>query len=546
MKTTILKHFQGPSKLFEKKLFIFGIIVGIVLLGVFLRFYNLRTNPEIYGDEGINMNVAWNLAQGKMQMFAHNYVFVPHPPLFYLILGGLLKLFGNDILIARALTAMYGIFTIIALYFIGKLVYSKLAGLLSSFFFAVSPLILVNNRWAFTYNQLMFFSVLTFLFTLKYVQTNKNKWIYSAGISAGFSMLTSFFGISELIYLIFVSFIFHRKKAMLAPLIALCLFGVYIVFMLLTAPEAFLFDLKHDFARSGALTLVGTFLSIFNRFLSFLGIGFWIPLSIVGFFLIDKERERNLLLLLFVLSLILILRTTSPSPYSFYVMSLMPYLMLGLAVFSIIATIHVWNMVFRSILGSIKWLRESSKYLLRKLGSRLDKLSIKIWEGSASVFMILIILFFIVGNSYIAFSGVISGFETPLSELTVPLSVESDRVVEFINRNMSEAEFAITSPHIGWRIKGNVSDILPALVVKGIKTPFFGSYPSDRFAFDCSYDKAKFVVIDDFWRKWGGRYSAVKKMMEEIEKWPVVLRAGEFIIHHNLSHMSENNKQNEL
>lgn len=507
-----------------------------------MRFWNLRSNPGIYGDEGMNMSAAWNVAHGSMQMFALKYTFVPHPPLFYLIAGGLLRLFGNDILVARSLTAIYGVFTIIVLYFVGKQVHSKFAGLLSSLLFAIFPLIVVNNRWALTYNQLMFFSIMTFLFSLKYVQTYARKWVYLAGVSAGFSMLTSFFGAADFIYLVIVSFVFHKKKTWLAPFIAVCLFGLFIIFMLSVAAEPFIYDLKHDFARSGLSTIGGVIYLLLSRFISLFDIGYWILLSIVGFFIIEKSVERNLLLLMFILSSILILKTVGIWPYTYYVTSLMPYLIIGLAIFSIKAIIHIWNMIFLGILGSIKWLRESSRYSLRKLGENLDQRSHETWKGIASAVMFLIFASFIVTVSCGAFLGAISGFKTPLDKLTILLSAESDRVIEFTNQSLKETDFVIASPHIGWQINGNVSDILPPLVMKGIKTPFFGIFPSNRFTFDCSYDKARFVIIDDFWRNWGAKIPVVKAMMDEIETWPIALRSGEFIIYQN-PHAHQNQNQ---
>lgn len=533
MDTSPNKRYRWLLKLHDSRVFLIILIVAIVLLGAFLRFWNLRTNPGIYGDEGMNMSVAWNLAHGKMRMFAFNFVFVTHPPLFYLIVGGLLKLLGNDILVARSVTAIYGVFTIIALYFVGKQVHSKFVGLLSSLLFAIWPFIIVNNRWALTYNQLMFFSIMTFLFSLKYVQTYARKWVYLAGLSVGLSMLTSPFGFSDLIYLVIVSLIFYRKKTWLAPCIALCLFGIFVIFMLVVAPEAFLHDLQHDFSRSGLSSVGGGILLIIDRFISFIEIGYWIPLSIVGFFLIDRGRERNLLLLIFILSSILILKTTGAWPYSFHALSLMPYLIIGLAIFSMRAIIHIWNMVFLGICRSVKWLRESSRYPLQKLGEILDQRSQETWKGIASAMMVLIFTSFIVTVSRSAFLGAVSGFKTPLDKLTILLSSDSDRVIEFVNQNIKEKDFVIASPHIGWQINGKASDIFPSLMVKGIKTPFYGIIPRHRFAFDCSYDKAKFVIMDNFWRNWGTKILVVKTMMDEIETWPIALRSGEFVIYQN-------------
>lgn len=60
----------------------FSGLIAITVIGAYLRYANLATNPGWDGDEGYNINIAWNLAQGKMQMFATTYAFVQHPLYF--------------------------------------------------------------------------------------------------------------------------------------------------------------------------------------------------------------------------------------------------------------------------------------------------------------------------------------------------------------------------------------------------------------------------------------------------------------------------------
>ncbi|HDI73035.1 MAG TPA: hypothetical protein ENF58_02765, partial [Candidatus Altiarchaeales archaeon] len=67
----------------------------IFVIGILLRVWNLDVIPEWDWDDGVNMNIAWNLINGRLQWFSLGYVFVPHPPLFFIILGVLLKVFGN-------------------------------------------------------------------------------------------------------------------------------------------------------------------------------------------------------------------------------------------------------------------------------------------------------------------------------------------------------------------------------------------------------------------------------------------------------------------
>ncbi len=79
------------------------ILVLILLLAIFLRFYDLGINPGWYSDEGSYMDISWNLANGELRVFALDNPFVPHPPLFFIIGGILLKFLGNDIVVLKKL-----------------------------------------------------------------------------------------------------------------------------------------------------------------------------------------------------------------------------------------------------------------------------------------------------------------------------------------------------------------------------------------------------------------------------------------------------------
>lgn len=82
-------------------------------------------------------------------MEATTYTFVAHPPLFYLISGFAMKIFGYNLTVARSLTAIYGVLSTLLLFFIGKELSRKAVGLAAAFLFAIFPLAILYNRWDF-------------------------------------------------------------------------------------------------------------------------------------------------------------------------------------------------------------------------------------------------------------------------------------------------------------------------------------------------------------------------------------------------------------
>jgi hypothetical protein len=63
-------------------------------VAAYFRFVQLRANPGWYSDEGVFINYAENLAQGRWQMFAlaNSPMLIQRPPLFLFVLTAAFKL----------------------------------------------------------------------------------------------------------------------------------------------------------------------------------------------------------------------------------------------------------------------------------------------------------------------------------------------------------------------------------------------------------------------------------------------------------------------
>ena len=109
--------------------------IAVTLIGLWVLLYlpHLRTSPNWYGDEGEWMDKCWTFIHGTPRVgpITNDFVFpYPYPPLYMLINGALLRVFGNDILVGRALGAVTALAAATILFWIGTRVRDKSFGFL--------------------------------------------------------------------------------------------------------------------------------------------------------------------------------------------------------------------------------------------------------------------------------------------------------------------------------------------------------------------------------------------------------------------------------
>ncbi|NQU19442.1 glycosyltransferase family 39 protein [bacterium] len=107
---------------------------------------------------------------------------------------------------------LFSLFFILSVYVLGSLFFSHRVGLISAFFLSLTPieLLTANKIWA--DDMTAFFAVLSVIFYLYALKSNKSVFSLLSGLVCGFSILTKMSGV----YIIFVILLFHlfehRKK----------------------------------------------------------------------------------------------------------------------------------------------------------------------------------------------------------------------------------------------------------------------------------------------------------------------------------------------
>ena len=286
------RNIQSDSSLF--------LLLLVVLLSSFLRFWNLGNTPLWYSDEGTNLNLAWNLANGRLQVFATSYAFVSHPPLFYLASGLALKAFGYSLVVARMLTAAYGVVTTVLLFFIGKDLAGKKVGLTASFLFAIFPLAVLYNRWDFDFNLLQLLATFTLFACLRYYKTKNIRWLFTAAASAGAASVTSFIGIGLVLALFVLYFVERNIKVTLkAIVLASGFFAAFILSILVLNGDTFLISLGYGASKHSVEGL-----SFFKEFWDLLLHSPWFTIGILGIlaYPLFFRRKRESIIMLSVFS----------------------------------------------------------------------------------------------------------------------------------------------------------------------------------------------------------------------------------------------------
>lgn len=137
--------------------------------------------------------------------------FHDHPPLVFVIQYFFFNLFGISTFVARLPFALAGMGSVVALYFLGKELYTEKVGLLSSFLLAIFS----YHTWASKIGYLEGFSTLLIILTLYFfIKGLKNKiFLYPFALALGLTILTKY-TVAFILPVIFI-YLLLRKRALL-------------------------------------------------------------------------------------------------------------------------------------------------------------------------------------------------------------------------------------------------------------------------------------------------------------------------------------------
>src|SRR3989338_7479898 len=150
-------------------------ILSILLIGLFLRTYKIRDYVIFLGDEGRDVLVAYNILHGDLTLLGPTSsvggFFLG--PVYYYLIAPFLWLSKYDPAGPSVMVALFGIATVYLVYKLGSEFFGMRAGLIASFLYAISPIVIIYSRSSWNPNVFPFFTIASLFSLYKAVSRNK-------------------------------------------------------------------------------------------------------------------------------------------------------------------------------------------------------------------------------------------------------------------------------------------------------------------------------------------------------------------------------------
>jgi len=182
-------------------------LILILLVGTILRFYHLDFQ-SVWLDEIHTLNEA-NPKLSLSDLFTSLVASDPHPPLYFIILQILFKIFGYSTLVMRVFSAIMGVMGMVGFYLLAKELMNKKVALFSIALLAVNYFHIYYSQEARMYAMMFTTTVLAFYFLIRFIKNPTLKTAFLHGFFAVLMIHTHFFALFTLFshYLILLFFI---------------------------------------------------------------------------------------------------------------------------------------------------------------------------------------------------------------------------------------------------------------------------------------------------------------------------------------------------
>lgn len=170
------------------------LVISLVALG--LRVFRLGYRSVWY-DESFSIILARQDPATLINGTAHDY----HPPLFYLLLSGWLKLFGEDILVVRLFSALLGVGGVLMVYWLAKALFGPKTALWAALFAAIAPFQVLYSQEVRMYSLQFLLGgwlCLTFYRAFRRDSWQDWAWFGAAAILSLYNLYFSIFGLFAL------------------------------------------------------------------------------------------------------------------------------------------------------------------------------------------------------------------------------------------------------------------------------------------------------------------------------------------------------------
>jgi len=225
------------------------LLVLILLVGAFFRFYQIEGQATFLGDEGRDALVVKRMIVdhkftmlGPTASFGNLYL----GPMYYYFMVIPLWLSNLDPVGPAIMVACFGVLAIFMVYLIGRDFVNKEVGFFASALYAVSFPIIIHTRSSWNPNPMPFFALLSYYALFRALRDKNGKWLMVIGVSLGIAIQLHYMAIALIASIFLILLLFRIKFSLKEYVFA------FFSFCLLLSPQI-IFEFRHHFVNSKAL-----------------------------------------------------------------------------------------------------------------------------------------------------------------------------------------------------------------------------------------------------------------------------------------------------
>ncbi len=168
-----------------------GIIILLLIAGLLIGTYQLQNIPNsIQGDEGNFFETARFIANGKYTESIFGFGVYSYPVFSSFIQGAIMRIFGKDIWGWRFASVIPALLSVVPLYLLGKEVFNRRVGIISSLIYISSPYYLAFARLGYNNSQAILFVILCVWFFYLGLKRKSLFYLFLTGMASGLGFLT--------------------------------------------------------------------------------------------------------------------------------------------------------------------------------------------------------------------------------------------------------------------------------------------------------------------------------------------------------------------
>ncbi|MBI2032929.1 MAG: glycosyltransferase family 39 protein [Candidatus Levybacteria bacterium] len=232
----------------------------ILILAAYLRLYKIEGYMTFLGDEGRDALVIYNILHGKLTLLGPTAsvggFFMG--PIYYYLVAPFYWLFGYSPVGASVFVALLSVATVFLVWKISKEFFGTSAGIVASFLYATSPLVITYSHSSWNPNVMPFFTLLTLYILYKAVRS-KNSWLFILvgilyGIDIQLHYTELFVGLIIMLYVLLTEIWRQGRRISFSEVFETLKKGIWIFGGFLIGFSPFLaFEVRHEFPNTKSI-----------------------------------------------------------------------------------------------------------------------------------------------------------------------------------------------------------------------------------------------------------------------------------------------------